>query len=198
MEDTTQYYGLSEIDDNSGDHLEESDWDKASDFVDSENVTANHDWTYSAENIRLKSLLRYDLFYTLNGTLVFSDRFVELSGKLGNLEMNFQKCTIIKDGKTLTKENFGRDFYLGKVTNFVDVIDKNTPPMYYWPHLKRFKSEKFVINKKIEGDFCLAQDMKMARMIICSQRFVSFCKKEKLKVHFWELPCCFDPSKRVR
>jgi hypothetical protein len=74
----------------------------------------------------------------------------------------------------------------------VSIIDPQKRPIDYWPTLKKFKSEEFVITKEIDFDFSVVKDMTFPWMMICSSNFKEMCIKEGLYVGFRELPCAFD------
>ena len=77
--------------------------------------------------------------------------------------------------------------YCATYRHVVDVID-DIDPVRFWPHLKRFKAENFVVTRPLPEGARVAVDRERPYMPICTEGFKTWCEEQKLNVGFFELP----------
>ncbi|MFV0474791.1 MAG: hypothetical protein ACK5MQ_11390 [Pikeienuella sp.] len=75
------------------------------------------------------------------------------------------------------------------VPPLVDVIDDGVTPMKFWPALRKFRREDFVITGELPENQPLAVDLKRPHLMLCSPGFRRLAGAEGLLLDFEDLPC---------
>ncbi len=124
---------------------------------------------------------------------LFSDKFRKLFLDNHCDDIEFTKCSIYYNNVELNNyfDSEKLIYYIGKIKTTVYMVDKDHSPIDFWPHLRKFKMEDYVIRKKPNRKFWIALDKDLCGKI-CSQQFVDICRENMITVDFVEYPCAFD------
>ncbi|MFS1525726.1 hypothetical protein ACL7TT_16700 [Microbulbifer sp. 2304DJ12-6] len=143
------------------------------------------------EDISMEQLLKLDLLETHSGLLVLSRRMVDHINNLNLQKMEFYDCALNARSKKIMGE-----FLTIKNNYALNVIDKDITPNHFWPYLKKFKYDNYVITTR--QDFLFGWDIAEPTMLICSEQFCAMVPESMFLIDYEELPCCFDKTKRRR
>ena len=123
------------------------------------------------------------------GPPVFSQKFKSFCER-HNLEAKFTAVDVFWGGENIL-EWIGPDasgFFTAALPR-VNVINDRLSQMKFWPKLKKFKNEDYVIDKNLPGGVLLAVDLLRPHFILCSKEFRSACEDAGVQVSFENLPC---------
>ncbi|KZK95261.1 MULTISPECIES: hypothetical protein [unclassified Pseudovibrio] len=143
------------------------------------------------EEISVEDLLKLDFLKTHSGLLVLSRRIVNHINNLNLQTMDFYDCVLNAHSKKIKGE-----FLTIKNNRKLNIVNKDVTPNHFWPYLKKFKYENYVITKK--QDFLFGWDIAIPTMLICSEQFRNIVPNSMFSIDYKELPCCFDEAKRRR
>lgn len=126
------------------------------------------------------------------GPPVFSQKFKSLCER-ENVEAKFTSVEIFWGGENIL-DWVGPDIlgHFTAVLPTVSVIDDRMNPMKFWPRLKKFKNEDYVISKNLPDGVSLAVDLLRPHLTLCSKEFRSACEDAGVQVSFEDLPCIPD------
>ncbi|MBA5800671.1 hypothetical protein [Rhizobium changzhiense] len=126
---------------------------------------------------------------------VFSDKFKSACEEIKPGCVVFQK-TALTWGKENLLEWVGDKiggFYTVKPT-LVDIIDESLRPMRFWPKLKKFKNENYVITRMPAEEFGIFVDLKKPHMFMCTEAMKLALEARKLSLSFHELPVAIESN----
>ncbi|KEY59969.1 imm11 family protein [Serratia sp. DD3] len=152
----------------------------------------NYNGTFIANDFPPESLIFTDIIDTLSGIKVVSHNFMDFLTKICPSEVIFSECTLTYSGHNIL-DYIGDDvkgFYIMKVVKYIDIIDKTKKPINFYPKLKKFKLEDFVM-KKVDDDFSLCRDEKELNKVISSEEMKSLCETAGMNIDFRPLPYPF-------
>lgn len=123
------------------------------------------------------------------GPPVFSQKFKTLCERQ-NVAARFTSVNIFWGGENIL-DWIGPEIsgYFTAVLPKVNVIDDRLSPMRFWPKLKKFKHEDYVVNKHLPDGVSLAVDLLRPHLTLCSKEFRSACENAGFQVSFEDLPC---------
>ena len=120
---------------------------------------------------------------------VFSEKFKNACDEIKPAAVEFRKVNLTW-GKDNLLEWVGDKiggFYTVKPT-VVHIIDDKLTPMRFWPKLKKFKNENYVITAMPPEEFGIYVDLKKPHMFFCTDAMKSALEARKLSLSFHELP----------
>lgn len=138
------------------------------------------------EDGMLDSLSGLDVLRSFCGNFIVSQKFCSI---FNDCDLSFSPARLTTKDKFL-ENRIGMlgEYFVVLVRREVKIINESLRPMHFWPKLKRFKSEEFVIDQPMPFESKIVRDFGFNDMLIVNEDFVSIAVENKLVMGFREYP----------